>query len=116
MKVKAEELYKALKEIEDFNYFETAYLNYENGVFNIELYIDEDTDEWYEGDNRYQVIETNFDKLWKPLVASDMIDYLIAFVKAGVKNNDTIKIIFTTEDYLIFQIAKSIELSFNYSR
>lgn len=95
MTVKAEELYKALKEIEDegINGFEMVYIYQEAGVFHLEVFISEDTQEWYEGDD-HSVEFANFGKFWRPFADVEEIDYIISFTKTARDSEEFIEIEF----------------------
>lgn len=96
MTVKAEELYNALKEIEDIGSFEMTYLRYETGSFNLEAFIDEDADEWYEGE-RYSATEANFSKLWIPFADAEELLYIKSFTQSALQNDEFIEMEFTND-------------------
>jgi hypothetical protein len=110
MTVKAEELYEALKEIEELNSFEMIYLRIEAGSFNLEAFIDEDTDEWYEGE-RHAAIETNFNKFWLPFADAEELLYIKSFIQTAYQNDEFIEIEFTNDSLKLraWKITLTIE-------
>ncbi|MBX0312934.1 MAG: hypothetical protein JHC31_14420 [Sulfurihydrogenibium sp.] len=110
MTVKAEDLYEALKEIEELNSFEMIYLRIEAGAFNLEAFIDEDTDEWYEGD-RYSVIEANFNKFWLPFADAEELLYIKSFIQSSYQNDEFIEIEYNVDSLKLrtWKITLTIE-------
>jgi hypothetical protein len=107
MTIKTEELYKALKEIEAeaIEGFEMLYFYYEAGVFHFELFISEDTQEWYEGDD-HRVEYANFGRLWRPFADVEELPYIISFIETALDGEDFVDIEFTN-DYLELKTSEA---------
>lgn len=118
MKVKAKELYKALKEIEHLKEFETIYFVFDEDYFSLFVVLKWSDKEgyaidWYSGDDYEAIKSPNCNNSLKSFITPNKIPYLMSFVETALKKNRTIKIKFTDNsvEFRTLKIALVIERS-----